>query len=370
VSRHWRRLGGIFLLTALLLGVGFAQGNSEESTRPNNLQSEHLKIVQRLDLKDYLQGIAWNSDGSRLATLSAFGSLITIWDTQTWRKLREISQYGGTYAGDSIAWTLDGMVLVSAGAKVPDDGIYSMNLWNPNTGELVKRIVGPPIAEGAWKHNQAARFVLSRTRSLLAMTLLHISNQLIIFDTRDWSIRRILEIAAPPSAQRGGATSFAFSQDEKSIAITNSRDLQLIGLEDGSVKSSVLAYDHLKSDVGPTVFSLKYNPDGNLLASAPIFFPSLTDDTGPVRIWDASDGRLIAKLPTPAVSFRMVDWSPDGSKLAAAGADGIVRVLEVGHDVTKAKLIFEFGDAAAGVVAFSPGGLLAAGGKTSVTIIK
>ena len=307
MSRQWRRFSEVFLFAAFLLCAGFALGRSDEANGPSNSKPRGLKIVQRLDLKDYLQGIAWNSNGSKLATLSAFGSLITIWDTQNWQKVREISQYAGTYAGDSIAWTRDGMLLASAGAKIPDDGIYSLNLWNPTTGELVKRIAGPPIAEGAWKHNQANKFVLSRSGALLAMTLLHGGNQLIVFDTRDWSIRRVLEIAAPPSAQLGWASSFAFARDDRSIAITNSRDLQLISLDDGSVIFSVPAYEASKQSVGPTVISLKYNPNGSLLASAPIFFPSVIDDIGPVRIWSASDGRLIAKLPTDAVSFRAVD---------------------------------------------------------------
>jgi len=371
VSYQWSRLVGASLLVALLLGAGIPAGISRDSAEAKNDEAVRMKVVQQLVLKDYLQGIAWNSDGSRLATLSAFGSVITIWDAQSWQKLREISQYAATYAGDSIAWTRDGMVLASAGAKVPDDGIYSMNLWNPETGELVKRIAGPPVVEGEWKHNQAGKFVISRSGSLLAMRLLHITNQLVVFDTRDWSIRRILEIAAPPSAQRGNVTSFAFSHDERSIALVNNRDLQRISLDDGSIIFSVPAYEAPEQSAGPNVVSLKYNnSNGNLLASAPIFFPSLTDHTGPVRIWDATDGRLLAKLPTDPVSFRTVDWSPDGSKLAAAGGDGIVEVFDVVRDGTKAKLIFKFGDAKAGVVVFSPDGSLAAGGRNSVTIIK
>ena len=47
-----------------------------------------------------------------------------------------------------------------------------------------------------------------------------------------------------------------------------------------------------------------------------------------------------------------------------------MKVFDVARDGTKTKLIFEFGDANAGIVAFSPDGTLAAGGRTSVTIIK
>jgi WD40 repeat protein len=357
------RLAILVALLAYVICMGHGYGESQRPTKD-------IQVVHRLFLKDYLQGVAWSPDGTKLAALSSFGSLITIWDTHTWRKLREISQYGGTYAGESIAWTRDGMVLASAGAKVPEDGIYSLNLWNPDTGELVKRIVGPPVSEGAWKHNQAGKFVLSNDRALLAMTFVHPLDRLIIFDTSTWTIKRVLDIAAPSSAQLGNVTSFAFSPTNKVIAITNSRELQTISLEDGSVVFSVLAYEHSKPRAGPIVESLAYNPDGSLIAGAPIFFPSLIDDTGPVRVWRAANGELIAKLPTTNGSFRMVSWTQDGAKLAAAGADGIVQILRIEPDVGKSKVIFEVRDALAGVVEFSPDGRLAAGGRTSVMIIK
>jgi WD40 repeat protein len=343
--------------------MGHGYGQSSQPTKDS-------QVVQRLSLKDYLQAIAWSTDGSKLAALSNFGSLITIWDTHSWRKIREISQFGGTYAGDSLAWTRDGMVIASAGSKVPEDGIYSLNLWNPDTGELVKRILGPPVPEGAWKHNQAGKFVLSKDRSLLAMTFLHPRDRLIVFDTSNWTIKRAFDIAAPSSAQMGNVTSFAFSPNNKVIAITNSRDLQTISLEDSSVIFSILAYGHSDPYAGPIVKSLVYSPDGNVIAGAPTFFPSLINDAGPVRIWSATNGALIAKLPTRDTSFGMISWSQDGAKLAAAGAGGIVQVLQMEPDVSKSKVVFEFGDALAGLVAFSPDGRLAAGGHFSVMIVQ
>lgn len=363
LSHRRPRWAPVVALLAYVVCMGHGYGQSQQPAK-------NIEVVQRLSLKDYLQAIAWSADGSRLAALSKFGSLITIWDTNSWRKVREISQFGGTYAGDSLAWTSDGMVIASAGATVPEDGIYSLNLWNPNTGQLVKRILGPPVPEGTWKHNQANKFVLSSDRTLLAMTFLHVSNQLVVFNTKDWTIKRVLELPVPSSAQMGSAESFAFSSTNDVMAIANSRDLQTITLEGGSVIFSVLAYEHSDPYAGPVVESLAYSPDGKVIAGAPIFFPSLKNDTGPVRIWSAADGELIAKLPTRNGSFRMISWTRDGAKLAAAGADGIVQILQIEPDIRKSKVIFEFKDALAGVVAFSPDGRLAAGGRTSVIIIK
>ena len=62
----------------------------------------------------------------------------------------------------------------------------------------------------------------------------------------------------------------------------------------------------------------------------------------------------------------MISWTQDGAKLAAAGADGVVQVLQMKPDVRTSKVVSEFRDARAGVVAFSPDGTLAAGGQFSI----
>src|SRR5437868_126445 len=103
-GRCWPMIASIMVLVSLAMGTAYSQ--SPQPDKGNALP--RLKVVHRLFLNDYLQAIAWSADGAKLAALSKFGSLITIWDTQTWKKLREISQYGGTYAGDSLAWTSDG----------------------------------------------------------------------------------------------------------------------------------------------------------------------------------------------------------------------------------------------------------------------
>lgn len=340
-------LNGAYLTSASGRAIGFAE----------------MKVVERFPHQGYLQGLAWSLDGTKLVTLSGFGSAITIWDTSNGKKLTEISQYGAAYSGNSIAWTKDGLVLSSVGSKSPKDSIFSVGLWDAATGSRIKNIPGPPIPEGDRRPNQAEYFVLSKSGSLLAMRLFRSPSQIIIFNTSDWSILQIIQMPAPPSGEIGSPTALAFSLDERSLAVMNVRHLQMVDIKDGTIKRSVLAYEH----AGSIVRSLKYSPDGRFLATAPNLFDA-TKETGPVRIWDSSTFELIARLPGPQTSVRMIDWNVDGTELAVAGADKSLRVWRL--DKSTAKLVFDFGNASAGVVAFSSDGRLAAGDKTSALIFK
>jgi WD40 repeat protein len=326
-----------------------------------------MEVIQRLPHKNYVQGLAWNSDGSKLATLSDFGALVTIWNAKTWEKEREIRQYGAAYPGPGIGWTLDGNLLTSAGAKTQEDGIYSMYLWNPATGALVKRVEGPPIPPGAVKHNQANRIAVSKSGSLAAITLGHIYDKVPVFQAPGWSISRIIELGGVPPLTVGFATAIAFAPDEHSMVIANGGNLEIVDLQDGHIRLSVQAYQRVENVTGPIVDALAFSPDGNYLASGPTFFRP-QQDHGPVRIWDTVNGNLVLALPGNEATTRTISWSEDGARLAVV-SDQKLRVWNV-SDLKKIELVFEFDKVAGLAVAFSPSGLLAVTNDFSVLVFR
>ena len=344
----------LLLATAIAAAISTRTGVAQNEPRP-------MKIIQRLEHRAALQGIAWSASGAKLATLSDFGQVITVWDTRTWKREREITQYSGAYVRSSIAFVHDNEILTSAGAKSNDERVYSLNLWDADTGALIRRIPGPPISPGDRRPNQAGTFVLSKSGSLLAMSFDHFSNKLVIFRTSDWALQTVLNVT-PSESSMGNVSAFAFSPSENEIAIGTGRELRLMDIQGNSIRSAI-AYEKFGLLAGPVVVDLKYSPDGSCLATAPNFFSS--QDSGAVRIWRSGDTELLNKLSDAPNSIRMIDWSADGAMLAAADEGNFGKVWAIGPSDKNARLAFQFPVEIAGAIKFGPEGKLAAtSGKT------
>lgn len=108
----------------------------------------------------------------------------------------------------------------------------------------------------------------------------------------------------------------AYSPDGHMIAADSGDDYSILFLNSDTLE----IMSRLESRHEGIIRTLAFNPDGSRLASAS------GDRT--VRIWDVSDGTLLATLRGHSDSVFSADFSPDGSRLATGSNDRSIRIWD------------------------------------------
>jgi len=142
------------IIVLLLAVIAFAKFSENHGTA--DLSGGHVpKEIRRLHVNGYINAVAWNADGSRLATEGYFGSVITLFDTANWRLLKESEGLGGAYSFNSLAFLHDNTLLTATPTgdysgtsyydRMPSGysrynyfDIFSLIDWNPETGRVVR----------------------------------------------------------------------------------------------------------------------------------------------------------------------------------------------------------------------------------------
>ncbi len=228
--------------------------------------------------------VAFNADGSRLATAGADSSA-KVWDIAAERAILTLS--GHTGALTAVAFYPDGDRLVTAGA----DG--TARIWNAETG------LEPLVLTDHRGGVNSVRFNAAGT----AVTTASNDQTVRVWDSATGET--LLTLTAFPSA-----VNTAEFHPTQPIVATASQDtvMRLFDLTTGEQLLPLYFHPDIVND-------LAYSPDGTQLATA--------GQDGVVRIWDTATGEVAWELahqtPVASVTFRV-----DGSQLVAASGETAV----------------------------------------------
>ena len=321
-----------------------------------------LKIVQRLSRPRNVTGLAWSPDGKKLATFSNYTTVITIWDASDWHIIREFRRNSNGYDGNNFVWLSSGQILTPAAPQSQEDNRFSLSLWDPESGGLVKNIPGPD-GGNTLPLNDAMFFGASEDNATVAMAIFQARGKVFLLDSRTWSIRTTLTL--PQSDNRIDFPN-AFSFAAKHLAVgTISGKLDIFDLASNTLERTITAFPN---GLATGVESVAYNPDGSLLAAAPSYtlvnIPKIGD---PLRVWRTQTGELATTFASDSGTFRQLAWSPDGNLLAAAGDD---RTLSVWSMRSKKADLFQWLAGNVFAASFSRDGTLAAAAGDQVVVLK
>ncbi len=289
---------------------------------------------------DVVRDVAWNHDGTQLASTSY--DSIKLWD---WPARTNPAVIPTTHPRLSeLCWTPDGKSLMVASDKVQqwqrdsltlqsstpigngglDSGWTSAVSWSHSAGSLAARRDGKLVVldaqsgesrteiPGDWGHMRSlalnadgTRLATSTYRTKTADREEH--GEIGLYDTSTGGLvwQRKLH------GDRAGG--LAWSPDGRRLACNGWTSLEILNVEDGR---SLVLYD-VARDLG-WLHDMRWSPDGERLVVACM--------NHTLRIVDARSGRELQKLVGHTGQVRAVNWSPDGQRIASGGDDKTVRI--------------------------------------------
>ena len=234
---------------------------------------------------------------------SATLGVAQVWDADARRVLVELPSLDGVH---SVAYAPEGNMVATTHGQV-------VRLWTAPAGKLIATL--PPAARAL----VAVQFAPGG-ETVAAMDRAGVVQE---FDLEDFRIKHTVQLGSGPPSERGFAYGFAFGPENSSVVAWGFEGARVWELESGRVITRLVG-------ANDGVAAASFSRDGTLIAGA--------GQSGAVYIWDALSGDLKAQLPGHRNIANDVAFSPDGSFLVSVGLDPWARIWDVGSTSLIAEL--------------------------------
>jgi WD40 repeat protein len=298
---------------------------------------------------DFLTSIAFSPDGTLLAT-SGNDTTAKIWDISSGQTLFTLTNHEAPV--NVVKFSPDGTLLATGSED------NTARLWDANTGQELRILSGH--AERGYDFHFDGIMGLSFSPDGERLATTGVDGQVKIWDVETG--KESLTLSGHP--ENKAILSVVFSPDGQLLAAGTDKPstIKVWDSETGKERMTLPGYELNR------IFNLAFSPDGNLLAvgnnagrldvwqlpqemgatggqTAEILFSipsanatrSLSFNTSGTqiitsgKIWDAITGQLLLTFINPA-GVGDADFSPDGTRVAAAGLDGLVRLFTLDLD--------------------------------------
>jgi WD40 repeat protein len=274
--------------------------------------------------------IQWSPDGKQL--LTSWAGNLSLWDVETGERTASVFDHVGWT--NAVTWSSDGQLLATGHGQRQLHNDARIRLWDANTGELARTCEGHSVPiisldwrEGTsiitsgvgdyeysnfapiwfWNADECVREGFVQMTVTLASNLSWNPD-----DTRlATNVGRSLVFWDELSNEISGihdVQTYSWSPDGTQIATGSDH---LLHIRDSVTHEIVMQVGEHEMEI----VAIAWHPDGSMIASA--------SNDGVVRLWDVESSQLLLELAEHDGEIVDIGWHPQEMVLATAGIDGI-----------------------------------------------
>ena len=311
-------------------GKILASGDEEAKVKIWNVSTDELEAVRNAHSRSVI-GASYSPDGRTVATAS-LDSTIKFWDTATGRQIRADWDLEKIYGGGIFAfcYSPDGKTIATRSVK-------KLSIWDAVTGKLIGNHID--LSSNLLYNREEEESVRSISYSPDSNTIAtgRIDGAVMI-----WDVATQRQLGADLKEHSTAVLSVKFSPDGKILASAANSEVILWDV----VTQKQLGFKLKKHD--GYVNSISFSPDGKMIASG--------CQGRNVRLWDVSTHtKLGADFEGHSSWVMSVSFSPDGKTIVSGSMDDTLKLWDV---VTQKQLGADFNGHSGQVcsVSFSPNG--------------
>ena len=235
--------------------------------------------------------VVYSPDGTKIATGST-DCTVKVWDAFTGEQLHSFDEHSAHVM--HIAFSPNGTFLASCA----DDKAF---VWNPETGDKVSELQGHTGAIWCMRFSNGSDRIITGSEDNTS---------------RIWDVQTGEELVTLHE-HTSPVWSVGFSPDDKEI-VSGSYDCTIVTSDSFSGEQLLLFSD----DTNPSAIdTVAYSTNGDLIASG--------SADGPIRLWDARVGDLLAEYRGHSDKVKGISFTPDNTVLVSSSEDGTVRAWSV-----------------------------------------
>lgn len=281
-------------------------------------KADGSELVARLvGRSQRIESLAFSPDGKFLAAVGGTPSLfgeVQFWDLET-----KTLKFSNTFANETLF-----------GGSFSDDGTK----FAFGGGDNSARVINVEDGKQIMRSDAHADYVLGTTFSLKLDHLITVSRdmamKLLIIENGQF-VDNITSIT--PGALKGGLTAVQRHPTEEKV-LTGGADGEPKLYQIFRTQKRVIGDDFNRIRGYPTlpgrIYSMQFSPDGTKFVVG-----ASTAVSGTARIYDTEKGTVLHELKGITAPVYTVAYRPDGTEVAVAGFDGIVRFFntETGEEI-------------------------------------